>query len=351
MRLIQAFLLILLFSASLAQEAGNSSIEGGNITAVNATMERNSTWHAVVGQTSDDPLSNVTVNATPGGLTDLLVNTGAYVCYLDEDDDDEEEEDYEGIAILNILFSNSSSPITHLKRGDLESLDLFIFRDAENGTATFLLTTNFKTGNYGTITNVPTTYTNSLGSSSPFRMGYLQDKDDNIVFITPVVNDQEGFNGSLFDFQLMLPTNNGTPVTYYLTVDLKCKRRGEPRGEGRGTRTPYWNITPEELPPAVGPVENITFCDIILYCDEWEPCVDGYRKQKCWDMTNCSDIEVFRVEKCVPAVLPPPKEEEEEIIPIYVVEEEFPCLLLLLLLLLLVLIYIYWKRKKRKNGD
>ncbi|MBD3210100.1 hypothetical protein GF318_01845 [Candidatus Micrarchaeota archaeon] len=344
---INYFLLFFLFSGLVFAQAGSSGTEGGNITDLDAEGEENSTWHGVAGQTLPSAfVPPVTVNATPNAVTILTVNTGISSC-----DDGE-------YTILNLLFSNSSTAITSLVRGDLPTLDSFIAVDAQDGTDTFILSQTFETAGYGTINGVPATYTNAP-SPTTFPLGYLQDQDGNLVFITPVVEDQAGFNGTSFDFQLMLPTNNGTPVMYYLTVDLECEEEEEEEEEeekppqgGGGTGEPYYNETrppPEEIPPEVGPPAEEP-CDIILYCGEWGPCIDGYRKQRCWDVNNCSDIEVFRMERCIPGELPPEEEVEEEEIPLFVVTPELPCLpLLLLVLLIIIVFYIYWRRKGKRG--
>ncbi len=340
MRFLHVFLFFLFTALAFAQ-AGNHTAEGGNITAVDVNASLDSTWHGVVGRVSPEPFVNVMLNATPGDLTSLTIKTGSGRCK-------------HGVEALYILFSNSSSVITSLTRGNLTLLDDFISSPPENATATFLLSSTFRTENYGQITGVPTTYTNPPAPPI-FILGYLQDQDGNLVFITKVLDEPRGgFNGSLFDFQLMLPTKNATPVMYYATVDLECKvppfkPRPPPTGGG-GTRTPYY-VTPPEVPPLAppGPPPEIV-CDIVLYCDEWGPCIEGYRKQRCWDMENCSDIEVFRVEKCVPAEIPEIVEEIKEEIPIFAVQPEIPCLPFLLLLLLIVVIAYMYLRRKRKRG-
>jgi hypothetical protein len=339
--------LLLLFFACVAF-AQSVPTEGGNISAVNATQDSNSTWHGVCGQASASPFTPVTVSAAPGNITCLTINTGSASCAY-------------GVMDLFLLFSNSSTAITSLSRGNLTVLDDFIASNTQNASSTFVMSTTFDTANFGTITGVPTTYTNSFVPAT-FRLGYLQDQAQNLVFITDIVSDQAGFNGSLFDFQLMLPTMNGTPVDYYLTVDLSCNpppgtngTPSQPPGGGGGTHTPYYNqtnITPPTEPPE-GNATNITQCDIILYCSEWGPCTDGYRYQSCKDTMNCSNTEVFRVEKCIG---PPGNETKPpliEIIPQIIIKPEFPCCLPMLFLLILLPIYVVLKRlrkQKEKGG-
>ncbi len=335
-------LALFLLMAGLA--FSQATTEGGNISGVDTEGQLPSIWHGVVGQTTPDPAVNVTINATPADVSYHIIDLGTSECEV-------------GPGYVNLIFSNSSESIAYLKRGNLTILDDFIGRPEENGTATFVFSTSFPTWNYGTITGVPTTLTNAPDPST-FRMGYLNDQSDNLVFITRLNYDKPGFNGSLFDFQLMLPTQNGTPVLYYLTLDYKCEapppgKPKPPRGGG-GSGIPVYNESrappsPEEEGPAVGPAENVTECDIYLYCEEWGECVDGYRYQKCYDPENCSDIVVYRVEECPPV----PEEEEVPLLPeelVFIrVEPEFPCIPLALLMALAILLLYYYSKKRKKR--
>jgi hypothetical protein len=340
------FPLFLLFIACIAFSQSVPT-EGGNISDVDAHQDANSSWHGVCGQTATSAPVPITVTATPGNVTYLTINTGAASCA-------------NGVSELIFLFSNSSTAITSLTRGNLTVLDSFINRMSENATSTFVMSSTFTTANFGTITGVPTTYTNSVVPGT-FRLGYLQDQAGNLVFATPPVSNQAGFNGTLFDFQLMLPTRNGTDVPYYLTVDLLCNTTNAtnvtpphpPGGGGGGTHTPYWNQTGGNVTPPIEPPggngTNISQCEIILYCAEWGACADGYRYQACRDQTNCSNTEVFRVEKCL---MPPGNETAQptiEDIPQIIVKPEFPCCLPLLLLLILLPVYVVLKRLREKK--
>jgi len=350
------FFIFFIFIVSLSFAQASDSTEGGNITDVNANATQNSSWYGVCGQASILSAVPMTITAIPGGVECLTIRTGSVSCDF-------------GVRRLNLLFSNSSGGITSLRPGDLTMLDAFINRPAENATKTFLYSSSFGTAHHGTLSGVPTTYTRASNPTS-FPLGYLQDQDNNLVFITPVVNDQPGFNGSSFDFQLMLPTRDGTNTDYYVTVDLLCISL-PPQGGG-GTHTPYYNVTlppmyecysdadcdedeycdiPAGQPGGTCRPNPVPGCDIILYCGEWGPCQeDGYRYQPCTDLMNCSDITVYRVEKCapLPPIIPPIIPEE---IPTIVITPECPCLpLLVLLLLILLMLYLIKRRKDQKEG-
>lgn len=338
------FIFLVLMSVALA---GNSTTEGGNITGANTESNLTSVWHGVTGSAGGATFVSFSFVADPGNISYFDINTGFNSCDGGE---------YE---ILNLLFSNSSSTITSLVRGNLTILDNFILSSGENGTDTFVLSTTFNTADYGDITGVPTTYTNSPIPNT-FRMGYLQDQNGDLVIIVPVVDNQQGFNGSTFDFQLMVPTMNGTNVTYYVTVDLQCTEEEPPDeppepggGGGGGSGVPYYNESrrpPEPgqngTPPGVEPR-----CDIVLFCEEWGECIDGYRYQKCEDYNDCTNTTVYRVEECPPAEPEEPIEAiSKELIPVRV-KQELPCIIpiVLILTILLILILLYYRRRREEE--
>ncbi len=218
---ISSFLLCLLF-LSCAQFASDSGTEGGNFTNANlsAGEGRNSSWHGVMGHASISAFSSMVIPATAGNLTRTTIGTGASICT-------------DGVDILNILFSNSSALITSVTAGGIPALDSFINDKEQDATATFKNSTSFTTSAYGTLSSVPTTYTNSPIPST-FKMGYLQDTSGNLVFIMPVVNDQPGFDLQLYDFQFMLPTASAATTNYYLSIDMKCKPPPTPPSPGGG---------------------------------------------------------------------------------------------------------------------
>ena len=402
--------------------------EGGNVSGVDAAANVTSAWHAVVGQTSGAAAVPLTIVATPDNITYHVINTGANSCTY-------------GVSVLNLLFSNSSSSITSLSRGNLSVLDSFMNRIGDNGSSTLPLSTSFTTS-YGTITGVPTTYTNAH-IANMFRMGYLNDQNGNIVMITPVVDDGQGYNGSLFDFQLMLPTQNISPTPYYLTVDLECKSKphkppheeecdsdndcdeDEICWQHNCVRIPCtepsdcpsdmtckngwcseWECEersdcdedeacvdhlcvrllceePSDCPPDMtckqgecrewectedsdcdedetcsdhlcvregmeGVEVTPELCIPELYCLEWGACEDGYRYQPCTDLTGCSDIEIYRVEECLPPITEQPVPEiKPEIIPI-IVEPESPCLPFAVIIAALLILWVYRKKRESK---
>ena len=183
---------------------------GGNISSVSlvSNVSYDSSWHGVSGNVSPTGFFPVSIDATPGNVTRFTISTGSSACT-------------NGYKTLNILFSNSSQPISALFLGSMPDLDRFIGNAEQNGSATFRHNSTFATASYGTIQYVPTAYTEPAAAQD-FPMGYLQDQSGNLVFITPVVVQKPGFDGSNVDFQAMLPTRNGLSVTYYAGIDLAC---------------------------------------------------------------------------------------------------------------------------------
>ncbi|MFN7991408.1 MAG: hypothetical protein U0R44_04600 [Candidatus Micrarchaeia archaeon] len=323
-----------------------AATEGGNISVVNISGSTNSTWHAVCGQSTPSTAVPVIINATPGGITRLVINTGSSDCRR-------------GPGYINLIFSNSSQNITSLVRGNLTLLDQFINHPGQNSSETFVFSTAFPTRGWGVVTAVPTTYTKSPNPSA-FRMGYLNDQSKNILIIARVNNNQTGFNGSAFDFQLMLPTRNGTNTSYYLTVDFACNAPPTSGGSGGGggSGIPINMSVPEteaippqppplpppRQPPSAIPPANIT-CTPDIVCGEWGPCLDNSSIQRCEDRNKCSGRELFNVRKCEPRIEPqgvsPPKEAGPQGGSVF--ELIFPAALIIMVISLIMLLY-RWRR-------
>lgn len=254
-----AWLAFLVLVAQAHSAASSNATEGGNITLLNLSLaQNNSTWYGICGSVSGSAFSNVTINATPGAVECIFTfATGSSGCS-------------NGVNSTFLLFSNSSANFTALSAGNLTVLDSFINSENESGTATFTSSRTFQTSGWGNITSVPSTYTEP-SSPQDFPEGYLQDSAGNLVFITPAVSDKTGFNGSLYDFQAILPTNGGQNTTYYLRVDLGCNAANEtpsppptPSPGGGGTFvTPGFSIPYfAAVPPITLPAKPPTALDI-----------------------------------------------------------------------------------------
>ena len=223
--LLQFFFLLIALIALASAGNGSLATEGGNITDVNISDITNSTWHAICGNLSSANGSAAAINATPNGITYAVLPTNSSSCA-------------NGTRSLALLFSNSSSQTISLFAGNLTALDGFVSRQNENGTATFTENSTFATGSYGNISNVPTAYIEPKAARN-FRLGYLQDQSGNLAFIALPAGQKPGFDGSLMDFEAMLPTKGGADTPYYVKIDLVCN--------------PYNPPPPPPPPPPPGP--------------------------------------------------------------------------------------------------
>jgi hypothetical protein len=89
------------------------------------------------------------------------------------------------------------------------------------------------------ISNIPTAYTKQLGipSSTNFKVGILKDINNKLIFVSPKTSFTTGFNGRVYNYQMMVPVPNGTTPTYYFYADPydECPA-------GLGEYTGYGNI-------------------------------------------------------------------------------------------------------------
>jgi len=63
-------------------------------------------------------------------------------------------------------------------------------------------------------------YMNSTRNVSVFHQVLLEDGNENTVYTTILQPDATGFDGTLKDFQLMVPTRSGIAETYYFWVEI-----------------------------------------------------------------------------------------------------------------------------------
>ena len=202
-----AFAALLLFGILFAQVA----TEGGNVTQLDVTgIDNSQIWDGIYGNVVLGAGTTYTHTVNGGDL--VLANLVAQnpPCA------------YTSIR-MHIIAVNDSAATTPYSAGNLPQLDAFIGA-LQNGSSTFTSTSAFQL-NAQSIAGVPTTYTYvNNASSTDFRMGYLNDAAGNLVFVAVVVDDRPDWNGTLSDYQIMLPNNNGTPVqyTYWVDVNYTC---------------------------------------------------------------------------------------------------------------------------------
>ncbi len=186
----------------------NVTTEGGNVTELFLNTTQNSSyWDGFYG--------DVVLGA---GFVYTEWVTGNNISLLNIDAQDPPCT-YSSIS-MRVVAANASpiALVLPLAAGDLSILDLMIL-DCENGSSTFTATSSFAL-TYGTYNNVPSLYTLANGTPSPyFREGYLNDANNNLVFVADVVDDRPNWNGTTSDYQIMLP-NNGSAMQYWLWVDV-----------------------------------------------------------------------------------------------------------------------------------
>ncbi|MEM4366839.1 MAG: hypothetical protein QW035_01770 [Candidatus Anstonellales archaeon] len=122
---------------------------------------------------------------------------------------------------LHIIAVNGSNitaagPLVY---GDISILDSFI-TGPESGSKTFggiNYTFNLSSSLGGLVTG-PAVYLSNETTGTTFVEGYFNDQNGNVVFVVEVLDNETGWNGSITDFQLMLP-NNKTTWQYTIYVD------------------------------------------------------------------------------------------------------------------------------------
>jgi hypothetical protein len=224
--------------------------DGGNITQVNLTIFNETTvWQGLSGTivfVGPNFLPNLTaeggeVNNTALNFTSLCSNPS---------------------ATGFIFYSNSTATPTGLVAGNLTQLDNFLNTGADSANNTFTTNSTFNIG--GPITNVPTTFTyvNNASQSTVFREGYFNDAAGNIVFAVEINLNTQGYNSSSFDFQAILPTEDGNPTSFYLTSNIQI-------------------VCP--VTPAVGGGSNTGYsaCIANWVCSNWGPCINNLQTRTC----------------------------------------------------------------------
>ncbi|MCX8200144.1 MAG: hypothetical protein N3G76_01610 [Candidatus Micrarchaeota archaeon] len=200
-----------------------SSTTGGNVTNLEPSKFSNTTkWDGIYGEIVLGVPVNYTHTVTGNKIVRINMIAKEPPCA------------YSSISI-HVIAYNSSALALPLSPGNIALLDALIGNRTENATITFKNTSIFKLST-GTYAGVPTTYTYANSSASAnFRMGYLNDANGNIVFVTKVANNSPDWNGSTSDYQMLLPRGN-SPVDYNITTDVTytCKPPPTPGPSGGG---------------------------------------------------------------------------------------------------------------------
>lgn len=254
LRVMLTFIIVMLLAAS--QAYSNVPISGGNVTNVALSSSLNATrWDGIYGEVVLGTAANHTISVIGNNITRLDVVAQDPGC----------ASGYASLSIY-VLAVNGTAMAAPLSAGNLTLLDNFIGDViAQDASTTFTQNSTFVLS-YGTITNVPTTYTyaNNL-TSADFKMGYLNDVAGQLVFVAAVVSNKPGWNGSTSDYQVMLPRSAGAPTNYTIFTDVVYTCAAPPGpGAGPGSRPGRY-----VEPPLVIPAQcvNDTGCNGTAYCE------------------------------------------------------------------------------------
>ena len=207
------FMLIMVFSLCHAQVA----ISGGIQKEVDLHQSvMISDWDGLYGQVVLGVGANVSYNVTGGNISrlDLIAQEPPQCNGTPE-------------VLMHIVAVNASSVVPPLQPGNIPVLDAAI-PGHDNGSDSFINTSSFDL-TYGNFTLVPALFTFAANNSPAFPEGYFNDAEGNLVFVADVVSDQPDWNGSISDYQLMLP-KNGTGYSIFADAIYSCVSNNNPPG-------------------------------------------------------------------------------------------------------------------------
>jgi hypothetical protein len=317
------------------------TIHSGDIAVLNIGAENETVWFGLVGNTSRAPFTRLDINATPGDISYRTIRIGDDSCPENK------------TKFINMIFTNSSTSIVDIFPGSLSTLDRFINRFTQSGTNTFRNRSTFTT-RFGRMSGVPTTYTNSPIPGN-FPLGYFQDQNGNLVFITTVMLNQTGFSGIPFDYQVMLPTNDGNSTMYYFRLDVYCNN--PPPSPPKRPTDPI-NYTKEKNETPETPAAPNETCVSQIYCGDFSACEDGFKTQECVDISGCSDMKSYIMEACAEPIIIEPITNvtlPEPVVQSLSVREENPLVFWAVMIALVmvgigILYLLYWFIFGRRRG-
>ena len=139
------------------------------------------------------------------------------------------------------VFATTVNPttldLTNLYAGNPGAVDALNGKDVNEYDSATNTYTQVVMVEYGTTSiAAPGTATFKIGENPPttFQMALLRTNDNTPVFTAIVTNFTDGFNGRLYNYQLLLPAPQGVVKTYYFFTDPNdiC-----PEGEGTAPNT------------------------------------------------------------------------------------------------------------------
>lgn len=193
-------LILLLASIVHAQVAA----EGGNVTRVDvAVISPSAKWQGFVG-VLNVASSNGTIATSSGNVTPFNINITASCA--------------SPTVTGFLLFSNSTVLPLNVVAGNKSLLDSFLGVTTENSTNTFPYVSSYALSS-GVVANVSTAFTfvNENPQSTSYKEGYLNDNESNFVFAVEIDSGATGYNGSVIDYQVILPN---AISSWFVTTDL-----------------------------------------------------------------------------------------------------------------------------------
>ncbi len=128
--------------------------------------------------------------------------------------------DHEVMASLVPPTSIDWSTLQSASTVDVDTLNNIDPMSLTSTTKTFTQTYTYQIGTQ--YYRVPGTSTKKTGNDTTnvFDLGILKDGQGNIIFIThALANFTQGFNGKIYNYQMILPVKNGTNPVYYFFTD------------------------------------------------------------------------------------------------------------------------------------
>ncbi len=204
--ILEIILFTYLFNLFIVPLNAQYITEGGNITEMNMSSNNSADdWGGAYGEVINSGVQDYILYKTNNTIRKIDLNYNLLPnCQLD--------------GIYVIAYNQTINP--PLRAGNLTLLDEII-NSSENASKTFTHNESLELS-YGTINNVPYTYTYS-NPGNVFKTYYLNDNNNAIIFIANIVNNQNDWNGTTSDYQILIVNNGGN---FTLTTDLRTTCTG-----------------------------------------------------------------------------------------------------------------------------
>ncbi|WP_218185083.1 hypothetical protein [Methanogenium cariaci] len=239
--LIGVIIVISVICAPPTASAGTHEAGGGNITSINFTVYSTTNyWQGYYSgpiQSGIDKYPDFFIKSRTNASTVYRVDTGVQ------------------FRPGEYILATTAMPLLHLsdlRAGNVSGIDLITGTGSDSGTNTFTAIDEYRNiiGIGGDISNVPTAHVGN------FREGLLQDINGNLVFIIPIDEKIVGYDGGLYNFQFLLPTNATNPP--HILPLLPFGTTLTHTSPGSGSSSPYPSTSS-------GTPQNVTQQQILVF--------------------------------------------------------------------------------------